>query len=150
MVRHAIYGPLVASACLLVGGCNTSSPTSPLLAFTPGPAPTVYVGTVADSASGKGTLTVVLASAAGLTSGTWQMAFDGKADPMYFVSGTLSGGNYAATVTTCFDTDFASGCSSNCTFSFTGSLTSSSLGGTYTAVSNQSCLGRTGTIDTKH
>src|SRR5471030_65376 len=139
---------VVTSACAGVAGCSLapSTPTSPLFAFTPGPAPTVYTGTIVDSTSGSGTVTVSLASAAGLTSGTWDMSFGGKAAPEYFISGTMSGNNYAANVTTCYYTGNTSGCSSNCAFAFTGSLTSSSLGGTYRAVSDQSCLGRTGTI----
>lgn len=134
-------------ACLGGAGC-APSPTSsdPLLAFTPGPAPTVYTGTIVDSTRGSGTVTVSLANAAGLTSGTWQMSFSGKADPEYFVSGTMSGNNYAANVTTCYDTGISSGCSSDCAFAFTGSFTTSGLSGAYTAVSDQSCLGRTGTI----
>ena len=145
MMRQIIDAVLITSACLSLASCNTSS-SSPF-AFIPGPAPTVYVGTLADSTAGNGTLTVSLASAAGLTSGTWSMSFGGKADPVYFVSGTVSGNSYKAVVTTCFDTGVTSGCSSRCAFSFTGSLTSSSLSGTYAATSDQSCLGRTGSIN---
>jgi hypothetical protein len=149
MTRQPISGFLLASAFLLVAGCNnTASAPSSFLAFTPGPAPTVYAGTIVDSTKGNGTVKVSLTGVAGLTSGTWEMSFGGKADPVYFVSGPGGSTIYAATVTTCSDTGISSGCASNCAFSFVGSLTSSSLSGTYTAVSNQSCLGRTGSVNT--
>ena len=106
----------------------------------------VYAGTITASTEGSGTLKVGLTNAAGLTSGTWDMSFGGKADPEYFVSGTVNGTSYTAIVTTCVDTGASSGCSSNCAFSFTGALTASSLSGTYTAVSQPSCLGRGGSI----
>jgi hypothetical protein len=77
------------------------------------------------------------------------MSFAGQADPVYFVSGTLSGSNYAATVTTCFDNPISSGCApNNCTLSFAGSLTASTLTGAYAAAPNQPCTGRTGSINT--
>ena len=150
MARHLIQGLAVASACLIVSGCNNSSSSpSPFLAFVPGPAPTVFAGTLTDSARGTATLTVSLTNAGGLTSGLWNMSFAGKADPVYFVSGTLDGSNYTATVTTCFDNGVSSGCGpNNCTLSFAGTLTSSTLTGTYTAAPNQPCTGRSGSIST--
>jgi hypothetical protein len=144
-----MYAGLLASVCLIISGCN-NSPSSPgLFAFVPGPAPTVFAGTLIDSARGTGPVTVSLTNAGGLTSGLWNMSFGGKADPVYFVSGTLDGSNYAATVTTCFDTGISAGCGpNNCTLEFAGSLTASSLSGTYKAAPNQSCTGRTGSINT--
>ena len=144
---------LVIAACLAAGACNRAS-TSGLFPTVPGPAPTVYAGSITDSINGTGTLKVSLTDAAGLTSGTWEMMFGAKADPVYFISGPGGSTTYTANVTTC-SASFSGGtstggCVTNCEFSFAGSLTSSSLNGTYTAVSNQSCLGRTGTIATKH
>jgi hypothetical protein len=141
---------LLALACLPVAGCtNSSSSPSPFLAFTPGPAPTIYAGTIADSTKGNGTLKVSLTGAGGLISGNWDMSFGGKADPTYVISGPDSGSTtYTATVTTCVDTGLGENCRSNCEFRFTGSLTGSSLSGTYAATSDQSCLGRTGTVNT--
>jgi hypothetical protein len=149
MTRRSISGLLAASACLLIAGCtDTSSSPSSFLAFTPGPAPTVFAGTIVDSVRGSGTVTVSLNSAGGLTSGLWNMSFGGKADPVYFVSGTLSGNNYAATVTTCVDNSDSAGCApNNCTLALAGSLSSSTLTGTYVAAPNQSCTGRTGSVN---
>jgi hypothetical protein len=96
-------------------------------------------------------LTVSLTNAGGLTSGLWNTSFGGKADPVYFVSGTLNGNTYTATVTTCFDNGSSSGsgcATNNCTLAFAGSLTTSTLTGTYTAAPNQSCTGRTGSVNT--
>jgi hypothetical protein len=140
---------LIVAACLMVSGCNnTSSSPSPVLAFTPGPAPTVFAGTLADSSRGNGTLTVSLTNAGGLTSGFWNTSFGGKADPAYFVSGVVNGTNYAATVTTCFENiNVSSGCGpNNCTLTLTASLTASNLSGTYTAAPNQPCTGRAGSV----
>jgi hypothetical protein len=144
-----MYKILVVAACLIVWGCNnTASSPSPLLAFTPGPAPTVFTGTLADSSRGNGTLTVSLTNAGGLTSGFWNVSFGGKADPAYFVSGVVSGTSYAAIVTTCFENiNGSAGCGpNNCTLSLSASLTSSTLSGTYTAAPNQPCTGRTGSV----
>ena len=61
----------------------------------------------------------------------------------------VTGSSYAATVTTCFDNGVSSGCGpNNCTLSFAGSLSSSTLAGTYTATPNQPCTGRTGSVNT--
>lgn len=149
MMRHAINLLFVGSLCSLAAGClgGQSTPTSPLLAFTPGPAPTVFAGTASDSANGTGTVTVSLNSAAGLTSGLWQMTFGGKTQPQYFISGTLSGSAYTANVTTCTDNGNGSNCVTDCAFTFAGTLTGTSLGGTYTATSNKSCPGRSGNVN---
>jgi hypothetical protein len=132
----------------LTASCNNSSSApTPLLAFVAGPAPTIYAGSIADSVEGNGTLKVALNSAAGLVAGTWDMSFAGKADPTYTISGP-EGTAYSATVTTCKDNGFGLNCNSKCAFHFSGSLTTTSLNGTYSAISDQSCLGRTGTINT--
>ncbi|HLZ10352.1 MAG TPA: hypothetical protein VKT80_17315 [Chloroflexota bacterium] len=104
-----------------------------------------------DSNRGTGTVTISIASAAGLTSGTWNMSFGQKADPSYIVSGTLSGTQYTATLNGCIENDAGLSCSSNCTFSFSGTFGASGLSGTYAStdvVATQSCPPRTGTINT--
>jgi hypothetical protein len=139
-----IHGLLVVFACLIVAGCSSPSSTG-FSPFTPGPAPTIYSGTLVDSSSGNGTLTISLTNAAGLTGGTWAMSFGGRADPVRLISGTVSDSNYVATIKDCQETGVMS-CVPNCRFSFTGSFTSSSLGGTYTAVSDRLCPVRRGSI----
>ena len=113
MTRKTICA--ISLVTCIVAGCTSAAPTSPspLLAFTPGAA-TVYAGTAADSVNGNGTVTASLASAAGLISGLWNMSFAGKADPQYFVSGTLSGSHYTATITGCQETGVSSRCKTTC------------------------------------
>lgn len=142
---RSIHGLLAVSACLIVAGCNSPSSTS-FSPFTPGAAPTIYTGTVVDSSKGNGILTVSLSSAGGLTGGTWAMSFGERADPERLISGTVSGSNLIATIKDCQETDVMS-CVPNCHFSFAGSLTSSSLSGTYTAVSERLCPARTGSVN---
>ena len=141
-----MYVGLVAFGCVLNAGCNRSSPTSPLLAFTPGPAPTVYAGTAVDSTKGGGTVTVSLSSAQGFTGGSWAMSFAGKAETQRTISGTANGESYSATFLDCPDNGFST-CVPNCHFSFTGSLTATSLNGTYKAIPSQSCPDRTGNVN---
>lgn len=150
MKRRATGGWLVlALAGTLVGGCNNSSsaPSAFLPGFIPGPAPTIYTGSIVDSVAGTGTLKVSLNSAGGLDSGTWDMSFAGKAEPTYTVSGPAATA-YDATITTCIDSQFGIQCVTRCIFHFTGSLTSANLDGTYSAISDQSCIGRTGSVHT--
>jgi hypothetical protein len=131
--------------CLVVAGCGPSSSPTPLAPFTLSPTPTVYTGTVVDSHSGNGTLTVSLVTVAGLTSGTWDALFGGK-DAKNYISGTVSGNAYKATFSPCPETD-SSACSPDCGFSFSGTFTSAGLSGTYTASSsNQQCPAETGSI----
>jgi hypothetical protein len=147
-MRRAQWGYLVlAVGSALVAACNNSSsaPSTFLPGFIPGPAPTIYTGSITDSVEGNGTLKVSLNEAGGLISGTWDMSFAGKADPTYTISGP-EGAAYDATVTTCHDNGSGLNCVSNCTFRFTGTLTNSSLAGTYSATTAQPCSGRTGSV----
>jgi hypothetical protein len=138
---------VVVAGSVLVAGCSSdSSAPSSFLAFIPGPAPTIYAGSIVDSVAGTGTLKVSLNSAGGLISGNWDMSFAGKADPTYTISGPESTA-YQATITTCKTDQFGESCTSKCAFHFTGTLTNSSLSGTYSATSDQSCLGRSGTVN---
>src|SRR4051812_32373336 len=91
--------------CLLVAGCGSTPTSSSFLAFAPGPAPTVYSGTVTDSVGGSGTVKVALLNVQDLVSGTWDMSFAGKADPTRYISGPISGSAYTATVEECPSTE---------------------------------------------
>jgi hypothetical protein len=157
MTRRTIASSLLVVTCLVVAGCSPSSPGS-LFAFTPGPAPMVYTGTMMDSMNGNGTLTVSLVNAAGLVSGTWSMLLGGIASSLC-ISGTVSGSTYTASLADCnnepsrmpsaaqpvslLNPTLLSG--PDCQLAFTGSLTSSSLRGTYTANSDR-CPAQTGSI----
>jgi hypothetical protein len=135
---------ILAAECLIVAGCNAASPTSPQFAYTPGPTPTVYSGTIIDSVGGTATLKVSLVSAANVITGT--LSFGGNAGG-WSILGTLSGNNYTAIITPCSNNSDGQ-CETSCSFSFAGSLTSSSLSGTYTGSSNSTCVGQTGSINT--
>jgi hypothetical protein len=145
-MRCTSFGFLLVMSFTVVG-CGAPTSPSPLFPFVPGPAPTVYTGTAVDSRSGSGTLTVSLVGVLGLTSGTWEMSFGGKADPKRYISGTVSGNAYTATFSACPESDTSNQfCSVDCRFSFAGSLSSSSLVGTYAALPIQSCQAETGSI----
>jgi hypothetical protein len=86
-------------------------------------------------------------------SGTWSMLLGGIASSLC-ISGTVSGSAYTASLETCnnqpdaqrvsrLNPAFLSG--PDCQLVFTGSLTSSSLRGTYTANSDR-CPAQTGSI----
>ena len=141
-MKRAASRSLAVVTYLVLAGCGSSSSGPAFL--LPGPAPTVYTGTVVDSAEGNGTVTVSIVSVSGLMSGTCDMSFGGKTETEY-VSGTESGGVYTARFEECPSTETTS-CSPDCTLAFSGSLTSSSMAGTYAAVPDVRCLSRTGTI----
>lgn len=147
----AYAGICVAAGGLMLMACNHTAPTSPmLLPYVPGPSPSVFSGTIVDSTRADGVVTVSLATASGLTSGTWNMSFGQKADPQYYVSGTVSGSQYTATLNGCISTDVSLSCGSSCTFSFMGTFDGSGLTGAYKstdATATQTCPARTGAIN---
>jgi hypothetical protein len=110
----------------------------------PGPVPTVFTGTVVDSIDGAGTLTVSLVGVQDLVSGTWDTSFAGKAVRQY-VTGPLSGSTYTATFEPCPSTE-TTGCGPSCIKRFSGTLTASSLSGTYQDRPSPLCPARTGTV----
>jgi hypothetical protein len=130
---------LAALTATLAAACSSSS--SALTPYFPGPTPTVYAGTVTDSIGGSGTVSISLTAVQGLMSGTWDMSFAGKADPRRYISGTLSGSAYTATVEQC-----PTGCAPDCRFVFTGTVSSSNLIGTYTPVVNGVCPAHAGSV----
>jgi hypothetical protein len=99
-----------------------------------------------DSTKGGGTVTISLSTAQGFTGGIWAMSFAGKAETQRTISGTTNGDSYSATFLDCPDT-VNSTCVPNCHFSFTGSLTATSLNGTYKAIPSLSCPDRTGNVN---
>jgi len=123
-----------------------STPTLPLpVAGSP---PTVYAGTITDSISGTGSLTVTVSSAGSSTGGTWLETFPGKNARSRFVNGTLNGSSYTATVSDCIETASQS-CFPNCRQTLTGTLTASALSGSYAEVPGDSCAtGRSGNVST--
>jgi len=144
----------VAGICLValgIIGCTSTSPDAPLLPFLPGPTPSVFTGTVADSITGNGVVTISVTNTSGVTSGTWNMSFGQKNEPQYIISGSVNGTQYSATMNTCIATGTSLSCSTPCSFSFSGTFAASGLTGTYASTNSdglQSCPARTGTINT--
>ena len=142
-MRRLSLGLLVL-ASVATGGC-VNSPSSPF-AVVPGPAPTVYTGTTVDSIDGSGTLTVSLVTVQDLVSGSWEASFGGKTTKQY-ITGPLSGSTYTATfqsepsTETTFSTD--------CVKRFDGTLTASSISGSYHDLPSRLCPSRTGTMTAK-
>jgi len=149
MKRRATWRWLaLALGSALAAGCSNSSsaPSTFLPGFIPGPAPTVFAGTVVDSTRGNGTVTVTLTGVDTLTSGYWEMSFGGKADVKRVISGTVRGTAYNGTFADCADLESFT-CSPNCHFSLVGSLTASTLSGTYTRIVSPGCVAGTGTVN---
>jgi hypothetical protein len=153
MMRRMSVGLLAAVCCAMLiasPACTPSTPT-PFLASTPGAAQTVYAGTVTDSVSGSGTISVSVVNVQGLVSGTRTATFAGKPHATEYISGSQSGTTYTATVSLCPETDQSSStCSPDCRLLFSGSLTSTSLTGNYTVVSNPLCQAESGNVSASH
>src|SRR5579872_5039430 len=93
-----------------------------------------YTGAITDSVSGMGSLTVIINSSTGSSSsGTWVEVFPGQKSTTRFISGTLDGSSYRATVSDCQASSSAP-CSPNCQQALTGTLTSTVLSGAYAEV----------------
>jgi hypothetical protein len=97
-----------------------------------------YTGTITDSVGGTGSLTVTVSSGDSSTGGTWLETFPGKNPRSRFINGILTGSSYTATVSDCIESD-SQGCFPNCRQTFTGTLTASTLSGSYAEVSGDSC-----------
>jgi hypothetical protein len=134
----------------IVGACAKATPTAPLgvLAYVPGPSPTVFSGPMQDSVGGTGSITIQLTTASGVTSGTWIMSFGGTAEPPRLISGSINGTTYTAEVSQCNNDLSGTLCFPNCRLSFSGSLTSATLSGSYAEVPGDSCqTPRSGTVN---
>jgi hypothetical protein len=108
----------------------------------------VYTGTINDSVYGTGSLTVSLSSGDLSTGGSWVETLPGK--KLYssrLITGTVKGTTYTATVSDCIANDYTA-CAPNCRQTFTGTLTSSTLSGSYAEVPGDSCATRNGSIST--
>lgn len=134
-----------------IAGC-VKTPTTPslgVLPYVPGPAPTVFSGSIQDSVGGNGSITIQLTTASGITSGTWIMSF-GTTSETRLISGSISGTSYTAEVSQCNNDPSVGGttCIPNCRMSFFATLTSTTLSGTYTEVPGDSCATpRSGTVN---
>jgi hypothetical protein len=144
--------PIVVALAVMTAACMRT-PTTPsvgTLAYVPGPAPTVFTGSMQDSVGGNGSITVLLATASGLTSGTWIMAFGTRGEPTRFISGSISGTSYTAEVSQCLYDPNVGGvaCIPNCRMSFQATLTSTTLSGSYAEEPGDSCgTPRSGTVN---
>jgi hypothetical protein len=147
-MRHTTVALLAGIAVLSVS-CGAPSEPLPFLASTPGIPPTVYSGTIVDSSSGSGTINLSLVSVDGRVSGTWNATFGGKPGMTEYISGTQNGTAYSATVTPCPDTDQNFSCTS-CRWLFSGSLTPSSLTGTYSTAPTPACQDDSGKVSANH
>ena len=129
--------------------CNSmgSGPT-PIVQVHTAPQ-TVYTGMITDSISGAGSLTVLVGSSGSSTGGTWLATFPGQKSSTRFVTGTLKGTAYTATVSDCIETD-TEGCFPDCRQTFTGTLTNSGLTGNYAEVPGDSCTAHTGSVNATH
>jgi len=138
---------LVIGAAVLMSACNRGSmPTLPLPALPIPTAPqTTYACTITDSVSGAGTLTVTLGTAGSSVGGTWTETFPGQRVSTRFITGTVNGANYSATVQ-CSSFDGTFTCIPDCRQTFTGTLTSDSLSCTYAEAPGDTCAARRGSV----
>jgi len=83
-------------------------------------------GTITDSVSGAGTLTVTLGTSGPSTGGTWAAASPAQKVSTRFITGTVSGTTYTATVS-CSSIDGSTACVPGCPQTFTGLPTSDGL-----------------------
>jgi hypothetical protein len=136
--------PAAAAALVAAAACGSSSATSPL-GVAPGPAPTVYVGSIQDSASGAGTLRLTLSTVQGVVGGTWTATFNGRSEPTLVITGVPQNDQLTATIhPEVTDTSGSSGC----TLSMTATIAASQISGTYAsfAVTPTCPAARTGTF----
>jgi hypothetical protein len=142
-----IRGLLIVTSAGMLTACNRGStpaisvPTIPTLTAPQ----TVYTGTISDSVSGVGTVTVTLGTSGSNAGGTWAAAFPGERASNRFISGTVSGASYTATVS-CSSIDDTLVCIPDCRQTFTGTLTSDGLSGSYAEVPGDTCTAHSGTV----
>ena len=122
------------AACLTLGlvcwaaACSQPSSVSP--SFILQPPSTTYAGPVTDSVEGDGTARVTLTAGAGVTGGTWDMAFGGKFEPTIYLEGAVAGSVYTGTLTNGSNDSFGT-TQSGCTLIVNATLTDASFVGSY-------------------
>lgn len=123
------------AACLTLGfvcaaaACSQPSSVAPSLLKPPS---TTYAGQITDSVEGVGTARVTLTTAAGVTGGTWDMAFGGKFDPTIYLNGAVAGSVYTGTLTNGSNDSFGT-TQSGCSLIVNATLTDASFSGSYKA-----------------
>ncbi|HEY2644695.1 MAG TPA: hypothetical protein VGI56_13155 [Galbitalea sp.] len=111
-------------------------------------AETVYTGTISDAVEGTGSIDALISTSGESVGGTWDESFTGQKPTTRFINGTLNGSSYSATVSDCVPGS-SQPCTSTCRLTFSGSLTSGMMSGSYAEAPDASCpTARHGTIDT--
>ena len=140
---------LLIGALTGLAACNSlgTSPSSSQPSLPPPTTPqTVYTGSITDSVNGAGSVTISVSSVESIAGGTWSATYPGLRTVTRFISGTLKGTAYTATVSDCIETD-SQACFPNCRQTFTGTLTSAGLTGTYAEVPGDSCTAHSGSVN---
>ena len=139
---------LVAGVTAAIAACNSgSTPAIPVPTLpTPTAPQTTYTGAITDSVSGAGSLTVTLGTSGSNAGGTWAATFPGQKASTRFITGTLDGARYTATVS-CSSIDGTFACTPDCRQTFTGTLTPDGLSGTYAEVPDDTCTAHSGTVN---
>ncbi len=140
---------LLIGATVLMTACNRgSTPAIPVPTLpTPSAPQAVYTGTITDSVSGAGTLTMTLGTAGSIAGGTWAAVFPGQRSSTQFVTGTVNGTSLTVTVS-CSSPDFSFSCFPDCRQAFTGTMTANGLSGTYAEVPGDTCTPHSGSVST--
>lgn len=116
-------------AALLVACNDTTGPSDSTLSGS-------WDGSVTDSQSGTGTLSVSLSQSGQALSGTWQVTY-GTANGSGNLTGAVNGANLALTLEPTSQND--------CTVNVTATVTGSTMSGNY-SMSNCSSSGENGTL----
>ncbi len=115
----------IVSVLVLIGltaGCSSSSPTAPSEISVAGN----WSGTLSDSLAGTGRLAFTFAQSAAALSGTWSTTYS---NPGYNNGGSLSGSVSGSSVTLTLTPSVPT----YCPYNVTGTLSGSTLSGTYAA-----------------
>ena len=117
----------VAILATTLVSCSSGGPSSPPF-LLPGPTPTVYAGSVQDSADGAGTVRITLTTVQGVTTGTWTPTFGGRTQGARVIDGQVNANMFTGSIHPFVDEVSSE---SGCTWSVTGAFSSSGFSGTY-------------------